>query len=687
MLTTAAPFVMVVAIPALVRGAAALVCSPAEAYGIWSIIPVFCTMVPGWAAVYLCARASTSHAWSTAGFLFCTWALGLRLVVAASFNSNSVAMNAAGSVVSIAIGAVQQTWLVSLSAHRLHSLQRSAGHQFFPNLMARAYRVAAGFVLFAIAVVTADRVRALWLPTSYSLGFYATHVPAFCLRHFAVGVETFLIGVDVFLVTLCCLCFLLVGLVVVMCLVAISFCLGVLLAYWRILGHLTAARRVAERSKCGRKVSGLQALQRGECALRKEIFGFALCFLFTLILGPLGYMVQAEPLTLLLLDCGQLLGCTTGAWFLSNSYHVSKRAGLPPLPHRCGTHKSPPRQHRTTDAAWQAKVAELSTRGITAMELLEFYKQLGSGTMPHYSAGMHTTGDVVRQAIIPITRSGRCSYAEATGREPLRPAKMVTHSWRSLFRDLVAAVIADAVRETSFELISQLLENEVSVLETLLEQQGTGDHVYWICAFSVNQHLSICENLSCDKDSVTGYLHAGCDCGLPKILNTTPPLSTEGQSIGCEMNKFDDMMALLAEEVPEFSQVVAVDAQFCLFGRAWCVAELVQAHESSLKQFVKMHSRQVLEKSRSELQELRVEDMQASRAEDVQLILEKISDKSMFNQKLQSLIFDEAGLLSSWRQLDTAGRMEEVGTLLKWSLADDGKDIVWQYWPEVESGK
>ena len=184
--------------------------------------------------------------------------------------------------------------------------------------------------------------------------------------------------------------------------------------------------------------------------------------------------------------------------------------------------------------------------------------------MPHYSAGMHTTGDVVRQAIIPITRSGRCSYAEVTGREPLRPAKMVTHSWRSLFRDLVAAVIADAVRETSFELISQLLENEVSVLETLLEQQGTGDRVYWICAFSVNQHLSICENLSCDKDSVTDYLHAGCDCGLPKILNTTPPLSTEGQSIGCEMNKFDDMMALLAEEVPEFSQVVAVDAQFRL---------------------------------------------------------------------------------------------------------------------------
>ncbi|CAE7793281.1 RPS13, partial [Symbiodinium sp. CCMP2456] len=657
MLSTAVPFVMVVAITALVHGATAL----AEAHRITSIISVFCTMVPGCAAVYLCARASTSHTWSTAGFFFCTWAVGLGTVVDVSFNSNSVAMNTAVSVVCNALYLVQQTWLVSLSAHRLHSLQRSAGHQFFPNVMARAYCVGAGYVLFAIAVTTANGLKGLWMPPATSVSVFAPHVPAFCLRHFALGVEIFLIGMVLYPVFLVCLCYSLAGLLVVIGLVAIAFCLRVLLAYCRILGHLTAARRVAERSNCRRKVSGLRALQRGERALRKEIFGFALCFLTNLILQPLGYMFQTEPLAVLRIECGMILGYTMGVWFLSNSYRLSKRAGPNLLLRRCAMRKSPPRQRRATDAAWQAKVAELSTRGITARELLEFYKQLGSRTMPHYSAGMHTTGDVVRQAIIPITRSGCCSYAEVTGREPLRPAKMVTHSWRNLFRDLVAAVIADAVRETSFELISQLLEHEVSVLETLLEQQGKGDQVYWICAFSVNQHLSICENLFRDKDSVTGHLHAGCDCGLPKILNTTPPLSTEGQSISCEMNKFDDMMALLAEEVPEFSQVVAVDSQFRLFSRAWCVAELVEAHESSLKQFVKMHSRHVLEKSQSELQELQVEDMQASRAEDVQLILDKISDKSEFNQKLQSLIFDEAGLLSGWCQLDTAGRMEEVG--------------------------
>ena len=620
---------------------------------------------------------------ATLGPQLASWAMGLKHVVDASVSPSSVAANTAGSVVGIALYTVQQTWLVSLSAHRLHSLQRSAGHQFFPNLMTRWYYAGAGYVVLAIVLFTVDGLKSLWMPTTAT---FAQHMPTACLRHFAIGVELVLIGRDVVLVFLICLFVSLVGLVGVMCIVAVAFCLRVLLAYCRILGHLSAARRVAERSNCGQKVSGLQALQRGERALRKEIFGFALCFLIALSFEPLGYMLPPmEPQAVLAIQCARLLGYTMGAWFLSNSYQLSKRAGLHPMPRRCVMRKSPPRQHRATDPAWQAKVAELSTRGITARELLEFYKQLGSRTMPHYSAGSHTTGDVVRQAIIPITKSRCCSYAEVTGREPLRPAKMVTHSWRNLFRDLAAAVIADAVRETSFELISQLLEHEVSVLETLLEQQGTGDEVYWICAFSVNQHLSICENLSCDKDSVTGQLHAGCDCGLPKILNNTPPLSIEGQSVSCEMNKFDDMMALLAEEVPEFSQVVAVDSQFRLFGRAWCVAELVEAHESSLKQFVKMHSRQVLEKSQSQLQELRVEDMQASRAEDVQLILEKISDKSKFNQKLQSLIFDEAGLLSSWRQLDTAGRMEEVGSLLKWSLADDGNDIVWQYWPEVES--
>ena len=264
---------------------------------------------------------------ATLGPQLASWAMGLKHVVDASVSPSSVAANTAGSVVGIALYTVQQTWLVSLSAHRLHSLQRSAGHQFFPNLMTRWYYAGAGYVVLAIVLFTVDGLKSLWMPTTAT---FAQHMPTACLRHFAIGVELVLIGRDVVLVFLICLFVSLVGLVGVMCIVAVAFCLRVLLAYCRILGHLSAARRVAERSNCGQKVSGLQALQRGERALRKEIFGFALCFLIALSFEPLGYMLPPmEPQAVLAIQCARLLGYTMGAWFLSNSYQLSKRAGPP----------------------------------------------------------------------------------------------------------------------------------------------------------------------------------------------------------------------------------------------------------------------------------------------------------------------------------------------------------------------
>ena len=333
---------------------------------------------------------------------------------------------------------------------------------------------------------------------------------------------------------------------------------------------------------------------------------------------------------------------------------------------------------------WRKKVTDLSRRGITAQSLLHFYKKLGDSLMPHYHSSRHTTTDVVRQAIIPATREQRCAYAVMAANGPVKPDKMVTHSWQNKFSDLVAAVISDAVHENSFDLVSKLLDSDVSVLEDMLLQQGTASTAYWICAFSVNQHAGICGgNPNRDRDSVTGEVHRTCDCGLPKMFNATPPLSKGGESIGCEMNKFDDMMALLSAGNPDFAQVVAVDQQFGLFTRAWCVAELVQADETKLKQHVKMHSKVLLERKAGGLRNLRVQDMQASRPEDVQYILKRIPDKTLFNAKLQKLIFDKTGLLSTWCQLDASRQMEEVGNLLKWSLADDGKGEVWRFWKQV----
>ena len=60
---------------------------------------------------------------------------------------------------------------------------------------------------------------------------------------------------------------------------------------------------------------------------------------------------------------------------------------------------------RSLDDPWMAKVAELAGRGISLRHLLEFYEGLGKRHMLHYSAKHHTTADVVRQAIIPLTRA------------------------------------------------------------------------------------------------------------------------------------------------------------------------------------------------------------------------------------------------------------------------------------------
>ena len=102
-----------------------------------------------------------------------------------------------------------------------------------------------------------------------------------------------------------------------------------------------------------------------------------------------------------------------------------------------------------------------------------------------------------------------------------------------------------------------------------------------ICAFCVNQHASICGgNPYHSTDAVTGAEHEVCDCGLAKAWNGTEPvLDEDGSSIPCEMNKFDNMMELLSAADPGFAQLIAVDASFVLFSRAWCVAEVATAHK------------------------------------------------------------------------------------------------------------
>ena len=506
-----------------------------------------------------------------------------------------------------------------------------------------------------------------------------------------------------------------------------------ILSAWQLLyGHLDVSRQVVEISGGTKECHA--AFIVAQKAMLTEVWGLRLLFLATILIGrpTAAFIGFLDPEVSGVLQTSLLLCNTAGAWILSNAHGLSddkawsvatallaillgvflsavkwsgwqlclglfitalaawtmgrmleeEEGGLEErLKRLCSIDVG---SKSAMELEWRKKVTDLSRRGITAQSLLNFYKKLGDSLMPHYHSSRHTTTDVVRQAIIPATREQRCAYAVMAANGPVKPDKMVTHSWQNKFSDLVAAVISDAVHENSFDLVSKLLDSDVSVLEDMLLQQGTASTAYWICAFSVNQHAGICGgNPNKDRDSVTGEVHQICDCGLPKMFNATPPLSKGGESIGCEMNKFDDMMALLSAGNPDFAQVVAVDQQFGLFTRAWCVAELVQADETKLKQHVKMHSKVLLERKAGGLKNLRVQDMQASRPEDVQYILKRIPDKTLFNAKLQKLIFDKAGLLSTWCQLDASRQMEEVGNLLKWSLADDGKGEVWRFWKQV----
>lgn len=324
------------------------------------------------------------------------------------------------------------------------------------------------------------------------------------------------------------------------------------------------------------------------------------------------------------------------------------------------------------DPEWQMKVEELASRGVRLRSLLRFYKGLGKSYMLNFNPRKHKTTDVVRAVIIPMSKDkGSCALVLEGG--PRRPHFMVTHNWENLFRDLVAAVVADALGDTEYGRIGELLESEngVEALEGWLgKKRDALDKTYWVCAFAVNQHKGICHANQGRADTVSGEPHAICDCGVPKHMNTTPPLLADGRSIGCEMNKFKDMMSFLASTDIAFAQVVAVDKKYELFDRAWCVCELAQASEAGMTQRLKIADMMSLEANECQLRNLKVENMQASRREDVEEILAGIPDVPQFNQKLQRLIFDDtSGLISACRRQDTRKQMAHIGRLARWQFA------------------
>lgn len=328
---------------------------------------------------------------------------------------------------------------------------------------------------------------------------------------------------------------------------------------------------------------------------------------------------------------------------------------------------------------WWSKVSELSQRGFTLEALMRFYRGLGKEYMSHFSPNKHTTKDVVRAAIIPESKAGRCSLARVMmNGKPVQPKNMVTHNWGNLFRDLVAAIVADAFGHREFGVIADLLTWKIDELESMLSDAGLLQNTYWVCAFSVSQHDSICgSNPYHDIDPVLHREHPVCTCNKTKYFNTDGHLNSNGQSVECELNKFDDVMALLAAKDPGFSQIICVDVGFDLFSRAWCIAEIAQAFGMGLEQRLQVVAGRHLHKHEDRLRALKVEKMEATRQEDKDEILAKISDKVAFDAEVQNMIFGRCGLLAGWASLDGGQKLDYIGWWLRWARMRGNQKSCW----------
>jgi len=330
--------------------------------------------------------------------------------------------------------------------------------------------------------------------------------------------------------------------------------------------------------------------------------------------------------------------------------------------------------HPCEHKGWGDKVKELATRGFTLNALMKFYRFDLPWQMPNFDPSMHRTTDVVRCAIIPLSREKRTAYSTVMmDGEHIRPMKMVTHNWSNLFRDLVAAILADALDEAEYDMLAGLLDRDAGKVEEWIAKRGVGERSYWVCAFSVSQHSGICSSNHYDRDPITNAFHDACNCGAQKYFNDSRPLF-EGRSIGCEMNKFDEMMAYLSAHDPNFSQVIAIDAIFDIFSRAWCVSEIAMAHAIGMKQHLKIVNACALEEHAKKLRNLRIEEMRATRVEDIQEILASIPDVNEFNRGLQALLFDK--LLPSWRNLDAQEQMCMMGRIARWQMLVNKRDSV-----------
>eukprot|EP00929_Paragymnodinium_shiwhaense_P091172 TRINITY_DN51204_c0_g1_i1.p1 TRINITY_DN51204_c0_g1~~TRINITY_DN51204_c0_g1_i1.p1 ORF type:complete len:1580 (+),score=438.80 TRINITY_DN51204_c0_g1_i1:194-4933(+) len=345
--------------------------------------------------------------------------------------------------------------------------------------------------------------------------------------------------------------------------------------------------------------------------------------------------------------------------------------------------------------AWETKVREMAYRGIQLGYILGIYQHLAEGTlcdswgktvMKHFDPDVHTTNDVVRQAIIPASKGtiyGNCAYSTVVQDDkPTLATVMVSHHWKNLFCHLVASMLAFALGDTSYEGAAEdLREKRFEDLRVRLDRRDALQMTFWGCLFCVNQHVSICGsfpppppesrpdyetaivNYKRDtSDPLTGNAFQACTCGAKKHWN---------DSSECEMDKFDAMMAVLNHEAPKVAQrlhhVIVVDKRFEVFSRIWVMAEIAKGQELELTQTAMLYSGSTslcADDVEHVRQTLDIRNCTASRKEDVDAILNGIPDIDKFNEQLKNVLFNsQSGLLETWSAERCAGFFDVIDPL------------------------
>eukprot|EP00959_Pyramimonas_sp_CCMP1952_P296172 6195435-Pyramimonas_sp.AAC.1 len=99
--------------------------------------------------------------------------------------------------------------------------------------------------------------------------------------------------------------------------------------------------------------------------------------------------------------------------------------------------------------------------------------------MRHFDPRRHTTEDVVRGAIIPLTAASRSSMVEILMGGPVEPSTMVTHNWSNLFVDLVAAIVSSTLGDKEYFMVWHMLVHDVDTLQNWIDRADVGGRTFW----------------------------------------------------------------------------------------------------------------------------------------------------------------------------------------------------------------